>query len=292
MSDSGSLLRTPFGVRWATLLTLAASTIFCGTAWGQLYTGSVSGVVTDPSGAVVPDAGLKLVDQDKGFAFSATSDARGQYAFRQVPPGNYKLSVDAKGFRAETRSGVTLDISQNATVNFELQVGSTTQTIDVTTAEPLLATKDAVTGQTIDRKFINDLPLVSRSVMDLAFLTPGVTDVDSQCRGCTANNFISNGGRNATADLLMDGVTTTNFEQNSGIQVPTYTPSVDAVEEFTVQQTNFDAEYGFSGGTIVNLVTRSGTNQFHGSGYEFFQEFRKLDANNFSTMRAALPFRR
>jgi hypothetical protein len=88
----------------------------------------------------------------------------------------------------------------------------------------VLSTQDAVTGQLVDRKFINDLPLVSRSVTDLVVLTPGVTEVDNTCNLCTANNFISNGSRNATADVLMDGVTTTNFEQNSGILYPLYTP--------------------------------------------------------------------
>lgn len=288
MAGSGCSRSIRAGVRLAALLTLVTSGTFLNSAHAQLYTGSVSGAVTDPSGAVVPGASLRLVDQDKGFAFATTTDSKGNYSFRDIPPGNYTIFVIAKGFRAETQPGLTLDVSQNATANFALQLGSTAQTVEVTSAAPLLATQDAVTGQTVDRKFINDLPLVSRSVMDLAYLTPGVTDVDSSCRGCTANNFISNGGRNATADLLMDGVSTTNFEQNSGIQVPTYTPSVDAVEEFTVQQTNFSAEYGFSGGTIVNLVTRSGTNQFHGSAYEFFRN-SKLDANDFFNNASGIP---
>src|SRR5438132_9401727 len=97
--------------------------------------------------------------------------------------------------------------------------------------------------------------------------------------GGIANNFISNGGRNATADILIDGVTTTNIEQESGIQIPLYTPSVDAVEEFKVQQSNFSAEYGFSGATVINVITRSGTNTFHGSAYEFLRN-DKLDAND------------
>ena len=257
-------------------------------ALAQLYTGSVTGLVTDPSGAVVPNAQVRLVDEAKGFSFAATSDSAGRYVFRQVPPGTYKISVGAPGFQTQEQSGVKLDVSQNATVNFSLQVGATSQTVEISESAPLLSTQDAVTGQTVDRKFINDLPLVSRSVMDLAFLTPGITEVDTQCQGCSANNFISNGGRNATADMLLDGVTTTNFEQNSGIQVPTYTPSVDAVEEFTVQQTNFSAEYGFSGGTIVNMVTRSGSNQFHGSLYEFFRN-QKLDANNWFNNQSGVP---
>jgi hypothetical protein len=272
----------------AALCILFTAWFFGGTASAQLYTGSVTGTVTDPSGATVPNAQLRLVDEQKGFAFTAVSDSKGGYVIRQVPPGTYKLFVEAQGFRGETQSGIKVDVSQNATVNFALQVGALSQTVQISEAAPLLSTQDAVTGQTVDRKFINDLPLISRSVTDLAYLTPGVTEADNHCQGCAANNFVSNGGRNATADMLLDGVTVTNFEQNSGIQVPTYTPSVDAVEEFTVQQTNFSAEYGFSGGTIVNMVTRSGTNQFHGSLYEFFRN-QKLDANNWFNNQSGIP---
>lgn len=288
MVSKNSTVRA-IGARLTAALLMLVTACFLGvTALAQLYTGSVTGTVTDPSGAVVPNARLQLVDEQKGFAFTGVSDSNGGYVIRGVPPGTYKLSVEAQGFRSETQSGIKLDVSQNITVNFALQVGAVTQTLQISEAAPLLSTQDAVTGQTVDRKFINDLPLISRSVTDLAFLTPGVTEVDTACQGCTANNFVSNGGRNATADMLLDGVTVTNFEQNSGIQVPTYTPSVDAVEEFTVQQTNFSAEYGFSGGTIVNMVTRSGTNQFHGSLYEFFRN-QKLDANNWFNNQSGIP---
>src|SRR5208337_3428739 len=146
----------------------------------------------------------------------------------------------------------------------------------------------ATTGQVVDRKFINDLPLNGRGVFDLVFLAPGVTEVDAACMGCSANNFISNGTRNATADILIDGVTTTNYEQNSGIRVDTYTPSVDAVEEFKVQETNFSAEYGFSGATIINMLTKSGTNSYHGSGYEFLRHY-KTDANYWFNNQQGLP---
>ncbi|HYM05843.1 MAG TPA: TonB-dependent receptor, partial [Terriglobales bacterium] len=257
------------------VLLLSAATV-----WAQLYSSTVSGLVTDPSGAVVPGAQVKLVDEQKGYSFAATSDSTGRYLFRSIPPGSYKVSVQAQGFQAQEQPGVKVDINQNVTVNFALQVGVTAQAIEVSEAAQLLSTQDAVTGQLVDRKFINDLPLVSRSVTDLAFLTPGITEVDPNTMFSTANNFISNGTRNATADILMDGVTMTNFEQNSGIMNPLYTPSVDAVDEFVVQQTNFSAEYGFTGATIINMVTRSGTNQFHGSAYEFLRN-QVLDANNY-----------
>src|SRR5579863_2040131 len=256
--------------------------------WAQLYTSTVSGVITDPTGAVIPNTQARLVDEQKGFSFSATSDATGRYLFRSVPPGSYKLTVQAQGFQPQEQNGIKVDVNQNVTVNFGLQVGATSQAVEITAAAPVLSTQDAVTGQVVDRRFINDLPLVSRSITDLVVLTPGVTEVDNSCNLCTANNFISNGSRNATSDVLMDGVTTTNFEQNSGILYPLYTPSVDAVEEFVVQESNFSAEYGFTGATVVNMVIRSGSNQYHGSAYDFLRN-QVMDANSFFNNAAGLP---
>jgi len=254
----------------------------------QLYAGSVTGVVSDQTGALIAAADLTLVDIEKGFSFIAKTDDKGRYLFRSVPPGVYDLSVKAHGFKEKARSGIKVDVTQNVGVDFTLLVSSSQETVSVSAAAPLLATEDAVTGQVVDRRFINDLPLNGRDVWNLAFLAPGITEVDAACMGCSANNFISNGSRNATADILMDGVTTTNYEQNSGIRVDTYTPSVDAVEEFKVQESNFSAEYGFSGATIINMVTRSGTNKFHGSLFEFLRHY-KMDANNWFSGNQGIP---
>jgi hypothetical protein len=273
----------------AMLLSLLAFLLLLASyANGQLYTGSIAGTVTDPSGAVLSGARVKAVDQQKGFSFPATTDSSGRYVVRELPPGLYSLSVEAAGFRSERKEGISLDVNQNVGVDFSLKVGTPDQVIDVQAGGVELETQDAVTGQVIDRRFINDLPLVGRNVLDLAYLTPGITGVDNQCQDCTMNNFISNGSRNATADILLDGVSSTNFEQNSGVLAPTYTPSVDAVEEFKVQQSNFSAEYGFTGATLVNVVTRSGTNAFHGSLYEFLRN-DKLDANDWFNNQAGLP---
>jgi hypothetical protein len=248
-------------------------------AAAQLYTGSISGTVNDPSGAVIPSTHVEATDQDKGFAFTATTDAAGRYLLRQLPPGRYKVSVEAANFQSQRKDGVKVDVNQNVEVDFSMKVGAAAQIVDVQAGGVELQTQDAVTGQAIDRRYVNDLPLVGRSVLDLAYLTPGITEVDTDCQGCMANNFVSNGSRNATADILLDGVSSTNFEQNSGILAPTYIPSVDAVEEFKVQQSNFSAEFGFTGATVINVVTRSGTNQFHGSLYEFVRN-DKFDAND------------
>ena len=243
----------------AVLLILAGLAVPAGA---QLYAGSVTGVVSDQTGALIAGADVTLVDAEKGFTFTAKTDDKGRYLFRSVPPGVYNLSVKATGFKDQARNGIKVDVTQNVGADFAMPVLGTLETVNVSTAAPVLGTQDAVTGQVVDRKLINDLPLEGRDVWHLVFLTPGVTEVDGGCMGCTANNFISNGTRNATADILMDGVTTTNYEQNSGIREDTYTPSVDAVEEFKVQETNFSSEYGFSGATIINMVTRSGTNGF------------------------------
>jgi Carboxypeptidase regulatory-like domain/TonB dependent receptor len=247
----------------------------------QLYTGSVTGLVTDPSGALVPSAKITLTDQNKGFSFTAATDpATGRYVLRSIPPGTYKITAEAPGFQGQAQDGITLDVSQNITVDFSLRVGTATEVVEVKGAAGQLQTEDAVTGQVVNRRFVNDLPLIDRNFTNLAYLAPGITETDAPGTKNAQGgiNFNSNGSRNATADVLIDGASATNFDQNSGIQNVPYTPSVDSVEEFKVQQTNFTAEYGFAAGTIINVVTRSGTNQFHGSAYEFFRN-SVMDAN-------------
>ncbi len=280
-----AILCGPLASALALLLILAGLTV---PAAAQLYAGSVTGVVSDPTGAMLAQAEVTLVDADKGFTFTAKTDDKGRYLFRSVPPGMYNLSVKAPGFKDQARKGIKVDVSQNVGADFTLTVVGAKETVNVSTAAPLLGSEDATTGQVVDRKFINDLPLNGRGVFDLMFLAPGVTEVDAACNGCYATNVIINGSRNATTDILMDGVTATNYEQNSGIRVETYTPSVDAVEEFKVQESNFSSEYGFSGASIVNLVTRSGTNSFHGSLYEF-QRYYKTDANNWFNNQQDIP---
>jgi hypothetical protein len=267
--------------RYGFLLLLLAGLLLSGPgSQAQLYTGSVTGVVTDPSGSTVPGTKITLLDLDKGFSYSTTTDAGGRYLLRSIPPGTYKITAEAKGFQSQTQEGVKLDVSQNISVDFTLKVGAVNDVVEVQASAVQLQTEDAVTGQVVNRKFVNDLPLVDRNFTNLAYLAPGVTETDAPGSKNAQGgiNFNSNGSRNATADVLIDGASATNFDQNSGIQNVPYTPSVDSVEEFKVEQTNFSAEYGFAGGTIINVVTRSGTNQFHGSAYEFFRN-SVMDAN-------------
>jgi hypothetical protein len=235
----------------------------------QGYFGTVSGLVTDPSGALIPNAKVTLVDQNKGFHFDGKSDDAGRYLFRAVPPGTYTVSAEAPGFNKEAKTGIRVDINGNPAANLHLKIGSTTS-VEVSADDQHLDVDDATGATVVNRNLINNLPSIDRYVLDLTSLAPGVTGVDDQCgTGCTGTNFISNGSRNSTADVLMDGATITNFEPNGGITNVTYTPSSEAVDEIRVEQSNFSSEYGFSGGSIVNMVTRSGTNQFHGEVYDF-----------------------
>jgi hypothetical protein len=259
------------------------------SACGQGYFGTVSGVLTDSSGAVIPGAKLTLVDQNKGFRFNTTSGSAGEYLFRSVPPGLYTVIAEMTGFAKTESISITVDASGNPTANLTLTVASSTQTVEVHAQNEALHTEDATTGLTVNRRFINDLPLIDRYVMDLVSLTPGVTEADDQCpTGCTGTNFVSNGSRNSTADVLMDGASVTNYEPNGGVTQATYTPSPEAVDELRVEQSNFSAEYGFSGGSVVNMVTRSGTNTFHGSAYDFIRN-TLTDANNWFNNLNGIP---
>jgi len=255
----------------------------------QVFSGSLTGVVADESGAVVPGAKALLTDQEKGFTYSAVSDAEGRYVLRNLPPGQYELSVSASGMQPYVQKGIVLSVGQNAQANVHFRVRGATQTVDVGASGTLLQTQDASTGQLVNQKFINDLPLTSRSVYNLAALSPGVTQAAGGSFGLNAGatNFVSNGGRNSTADIVMDGVSQTNQENNGGVTTALYTPPVDAVQEFKVQQNTYSAEVGFGGNTVINVVTKSGTNQFHGSAYEFLQN-SDLNANNWFNNRSGV----
>jgi len=271
------------------VLFLAVALLLPAMLLGQSYFGTVSGVLTDATGAVVQGAKVVLTDQQKGYTFNTTSDNDGRYLFRSIPPGVYSVSAEAKGFEKALSVRLKLDINENATANLTLKVAGATQTVRVEATAQAIQTEDAETGQVVNRRFINDLPLIDRNVVELVNLAPGVTEMDDSCDvTCTGTNFVSNGSRGSTADILTDGASVTNSEPNGGITAATYVPSPEAIEEFKVEQTNFSAEYGFSGASVVNMITRSGSNKFHGSGYDFVRD-AIFDANNWFNDRYGYP---
>ncbi len=262
-------------------------------AFGQLYTGNISGAVRDPSGAVIPNATITVTDLSKGFKYSAQSDAGGMFTVKNLPPATYTERVEAPGFTPFERPNIVLEVNGNVNADATMSVASAGQTVTVTeSGGTQLQTEDAVTGQTINRQFIQDIPLVGRQLTDLAYLAPGVSPPPGSTYGSVGNNFgnnfVSAGERNAQSDILIDGISSTSYEQNTGFVTPLYLPSIEAVQTFRIEQSNFSAEIGFSAGTVINLVTQSGTNQFHGELYDFFRN-TVLDANDFFSNRAGIP---
>jgi hypothetical protein len=261
------------------ILTLAA------VAWAQVYSGSLTGVVKDPSGGIVPGVAVKLTDANKGYSYSAKSDDSGRYLLRSLLPGTYNLSTSAPGFKLSLREGIVLNVNENTNLDIILEVGQTQEIVDVVGQAPLLSTQDSVKGQTLNRDFVNDLPLLGRHVNDLARLAPGVTRAAGQGYGTEVdNNFVVNGQRNSTAEIIVEGVSFSTTGQHGGITSVLDVPDVDAVQEFKVQS-SFSADVtGFSGSSVINMVIRSGTNSFHGSGWEFFRN-DKLAANDWFANR-------
>jgi carboxypeptidase family protein len=255
---------------------------------GQGYFGTVSGILTDSSGAMIQGAKVTLLDEQKGYHFTTKSDSEGHYLFASIPPGLYSVTAEMPGFEKTVRTHIRLNVTENPSANLTLKIASASQTVEVNAQTVTIDTQDAVTGQVVDRRAINDLPLVDRNVFDLTYLAAGVTDVDDQCPNCGGTDFVSNGSRGASADILMDGASITNFEPNGGVTQTMYQPSAESVEEFKLQQTNFSAEYGFSGASVINMVTRSGTNSFHGEAYDFIRN-TITDANNWFNDQAGIP---
>ncbi len=264
---------------WAIMIAVVINTAI---AWAQLSSGSITGVVTDPSRALIPAAKITLTDVDKGLVTNAVADMAGRYLIRSVQPGNYRLTVSAQGFEGQTRDHIAVDVNQNITADFALNVGTSSNTVAVVGESPLLAAEEASSGQVLNRKFIDAMPVIGRDTMGLTYLTPGTVAVlnGPPKTGTAGNDFVSSGGPAWTTDVLLDGASVTNYEQNGGLLRVQYLPNPDAIEEFKVQTSAFSAEFGFTGATVVNMVMRSGTNQFHGRGYEYLQN-SDLDGNNF-----------
>ena len=265
------------------VLTATATSLF-----GQAFTGSISGLVTDASSAVVAGAAITVTDIDKNSNYRTTSNATGFYAVSQLPPGNYRVTAELQGFRRFVADHLPLTTQQRVTLDISMEVGSVTEQVQVTAEAQLLESASATLSGLVENKRILDLPLNGRNVYSLAGLVPGVFLV-RQTGGVadtfTANRFIVNGGQESTSDIVLDGVTATVSHNITNIPAVSAIPSVEGIQEFRIQTNAFAAEYGRSGGGLVTLVTKSGTNTLHGSLFEFLRN-SKLDANNFFANRA------
>ena len=239
------------------------------------YTAQVRGVVKDQSGAMITNATVTITNDATGIATTAHSGANGLYILTGLRPAVYTIKAERQGFRTAEQKNVVLQVDQQTTIDFELHPLGVSTTVEVTEAAPLLDTESAAIGTNVTNEYVRDIPLYNRSVFGLVFLAGGVTETTGA--GINDNypsgtNFVSNGQRNATAEISLDGSPLSAPEQGEGGNSNVYyQPSVETVQEFKVQNNSFSAEFGNNGGTVVNMVMKEGTNAFHGSGWWYFQ---------------------
>jgi hypothetical protein len=268
---------------WLLVAYLFASSPSLVVAQGS-YRAQLRGVVSDPSGAVVHGATVTITDSGTNISNGAHTDNKGEYYFTGLRPSTYSVRVQLSGFRTEERTGVVLAVDQGATLNFSLTPASVSEKIEVTTTAPLLDTENATLGTDITNEYIKEIPLMGRDFFGLTFLAAGVTEVTGS--GTADNypsgtNFTSNGQRNATAEIRLDGALISAPEQGEGGNSNVYyEPLVEGMQEMKVQNNSFSAEFGNNGGTVVNMVMKSGTDSFHGSGWYFLQR-PQMDARDF-----------
>jgi len=253
-------------------------------------TALLRGTVTDASGAVIPNVMVTMTNVATGISEKRPTDSAGRYLFPGLKPATYRATVGATGFKTLIRDNVVLRVGQQTDLDLTLEVGEITQRVEVSADAPLLNTVSGALGTEVSGNYMINMPLEGRDYSGLVFLAPGTTEV-ANAGGIAlgGTGFASNGQRYATAEFRMDGGLMTNPEGGEGGTTNLqYKPVVEAIQEFKLQNNSFSAEYGSNGGTIVSLISKSGTNQFHGSGYWFFRR-PELDANDFYSNAAGQP---
>lgn len=285
-SSFGSLRAVAF---LSFVFTLMTASIFSQT---QRSTSALRGTITDPTGGVVPGAKVELRSESEGYRRTSSANSVGAYFFTDLTPGVYDVYVEAAGFKKAVIEGITLYVGQTMVQDFRLEVGETTQTVSVKGNAPLLDQTNATVGTIIESKVITELPLNGRNFLQLPLLSPGASfdknsnTMDAVQINPTARSFNMEGERGDYNLFTLDGTLITEWQHGSN----TFSPSVDAVQEFQAAGSNYSAALGTESAAQVNLVTKSGTNQFHGDIYEFLRN-TGLNARNFFSPTVS-PFHR
>jgi len=268
-----------------TLLTLAAllfTAPFLSTA--QRITATLGGTVRDTSAAAIPNATVSVTNVGTRVTAKVPTNGEGLFNVPNLPPGPYTVNVDAPGFKHLVRTGLVLQVDQTLQLDLVLDVGSTAETVKVSSAEPLLETQSSDIGQVINNQSIENLPLNQRNPYSLILLVPGVTGtVNSSFIGL---QFNVNGARSGNTDILLDGVPAA--PPSDDFTILSIFPSVDATQEFKVQTSNFSSQFGNAAGGIINIIYKSGTNDLHGSVYDFLRN-SYMDANLFFANKYGFP---
>ncbi len=274
---------------------LVCSLVWAAAAWAQVNTGTISGTVSDNTGAVMPGAEVIVKNADTGLNRVLTTNERGRYIAPQLTLGSYEVTASAPGFQTGLRKGITLAVGQEAVVDFALKLGAVAETIEVTAEASLVETTTATTSGLVDEKTVRELPLNGRSFTDLMDLQPNVKKLaavgsksDSQGFG---SKFSVNGSHPNQNNYIMDGLTI----NDSRVQTPSSSAGVllgtDTIREFRLLTSNYSAEFGQVSGGVMTAVTKSGTNTLHGSAFEYLRN-SALDARNFFDRGGVPPFKR
>ena len=264
------------------ILFVATAGLLATSVWSQQVTAALTGKVTDPTGAAVVNAKVTATDTDRGTEWPTATNGDGVFNIPRVPIGTYNVKVEQQGFRTATQTHIGLQMNQVARLDFQLQIGSLSQSVEVTAAEPLLQTQDTELGQNIDARTNEDLPLATRNYVQLTLLAPGSIHPDPSTFKNGATTMASgrpnvNGNREQANNFMLDGLDNNQVSEND----VGYAPSVDAIQEFNEITNNAPAEFGNFMGAIISTTTKSGTNQYHGSAFEFFRN-NVLNANDWA----------
>src|SRR5579859_1344533 len=292
MPSSNASLKPSRMFCWLSSLSLVLSLcLVCSTLVSAQSTGGrILGRVADASGAVLANVKVTATNEATGIARDTKTNASGDYVFPELPVGTYTLSFDLSGFKTNVRKSVTLDLNQVITLNMSMQVGASKEVIEVTSEAPLVDTTSTQLGAVVNDRSVSQLPLNARDTYQLLQLQPGVTSTvgsgNSIVYGSDKSGSVSvNGGRGRANNFSVNG----GDANDQFVNLPTVQPSPDSIQEFRVLTNTFDAEYGRNSGSVVNVVTKSGTNDMHGNLYEFFRN-KVLNANNYClTAAEGLP---
>lgn len=266
-------------------IVLSAVLVASSLAFGQVNTASLTGLVTDPSGAPVSAANVTLTNTATNVAQTTQTGAAGYYEFPVIQVGTYKLKVERQGFQTVI-SALTLDIGQRARFDIPLKIGSSSESVTVESTVPLLSTQDAMPGAVVENELISGVPLSARNWDDLLGLVPGVQgDRYTEQGGGTASGRTGavnvHGVRSLQNNFVLDGVDNNSFSENvQELTTQIVRPSVDAIQEFKIATNPYSAENGRSPGSLVTVTTKSGANAFHGLAYEYLRN-KVFDANDF-----------
>lgn len=267
------------------------STLLAGSLSAQSITGSITGIISDPTGGVIPGATVEVTNTETNIRTVAKSDASGNYTAPQLPRGNYRVEVVAPGFKKSVQENIVVQVYQAVRLDIQMTVGEIAESVSVMAEVQRLETENATLAKVVDNNIIVNMPFNTRNVYTLVFLTPGVTGTVGNSYG--EMRYSVNGARARTMDTMIDGVTAAHPTVNGFAGISVF-PSVDAIEEFKLLGADYPAEFGRSLGSVLNVVFKSGTNQFHGAAYEFLRN-SVMDSNNwFDNRRGAklLSFKR